>query len=211
MSSDTSTCPGCDKTFSGRGYVSHLAQSKDPLCRAAYEELKTVHELYERLTDSGSDTEAQPFQGDAFESLNDYVTDAFGQVAAEEDEPPQSDDSEDEEEPAAELEPIWEPPHEGAPVDEMEEDLNPQEFFFELKDDLNIGSRCAAEQVIIDEGLGVKPAVMLRYSEKYPSSERHYADEDMTVWMYHDMHTGKWWWTTQVCLNLNFNVLLTSG
>ena len=22
--------------------------------------------------------------------------------------------------------------------------------------------------------------------------------EDMTVQMYHDMHTGKWWWTTQV-------------
>ncbi|KAJ3560355.1 hypothetical protein NP233_g10889 [Leucocoprinus birnbaumii] len=28
--------------------------------------------------------------------------------------------------------------------------------------------------------------------------ERHYADEDKTVWMYHDMHTGKWWWNTQV-------------
>jgi Plavaka transposase len=28
--------------------------------------------------------------------------------------------------------------------------------------------------------------------------EHHYADEDMTVQMYHDMHTGKWWWRTQV-------------
>jgi len=28
--------------------------------------------------------------------------------------------------------------------------------------------------------------------------ERHYADEDKTIRMVHDMHTGKWWWDTQV-------------
>ncbi|KAH7926058.1 hypothetical protein BV22DRAFT_1104530 [Leucogyrophana mollusca] len=27
--------------------------------------------------------------------------------------------------------------------------------------------------------------------------ERHYADADMTIRMYHDLHTGKWWWNTQ--------------
>ncbi|KAJ7248067.1 hypothetical protein C8J57DRAFT_1522618 [Mycena rebaudengoi] len=27
--------------------------------------------------------------------------------------------------------------------------------------------------------------------------ERHYADEDHTMRLYHDMHTGKWWWATQ--------------
>ncbi|KAG1763892.1 hypothetical protein EV702DRAFT_1018819 [Suillus placidus] len=27
--------------------------------------------------------------------------------------------------------------------------------------------------------------------------ERHYADEDETVRLFHDMHTGKWWWDTQ--------------
>ncbi|KAG2339926.1 hypothetical protein BDR05DRAFT_977595 [Suillus weaverae] len=27
--------------------------------------------------------------------------------------------------------------------------------------------------------------------------ERHYADKDKTMWLYHDMHTGKWWWHTQ--------------
>ncbi|KAJ3553348.1 hypothetical protein NP233_g12667 [Leucocoprinus birnbaumii] len=31
--------------------------------------------------------------------------------------------------------------------------------------------------------------------------ERHYADEDETVRMYHDMHTGKWWWNTQKALD----------
>ncbi|KAG1833790.1 hypothetical protein EV424DRAFT_1502683 [Suillus variegatus] len=27
--------------------------------------------------------------------------------------------------------------------------------------------------------------------------ERHYADADKTIRMYHDIHTGKWWWSTQ--------------
>ncbi|EPQ49860.1 hypothetical protein GLOTRDRAFT_51483, partial [Gloeophyllum trabeum ATCC 11539] len=27
--------------------------------------------------------------------------------------------------------------------------------------------------------------------------ERHYSDPDMTIRMYSDMHTGKWWWATQ--------------
>jgi hypothetical protein len=27
--------------------------------------------------------------------------------------------------------------------------------------------------------------------------ERHYADADKTIQMYHDIHTGKWWWSTQ--------------
>ena len=28
--------------------------------------------------------------------------------------------------------------------------------------------------------------------------ERHYADENRTIRVYHDMHTGNWWLTTQV-------------
>ena len=28
--------------------------------------------------------------------------------------------------------------------------------------------------------------------------ERLYADEEMTIRVYHDMNTGKWWWDTQV-------------
>ncbi|KAG2119699.1 uncharacterized protein F5147DRAFT_742050 [Suillus discolor] len=27
--------------------------------------------------------------------------------------------------------------------------------------------------------------------------ERHYADEDQTIRLFHDMHTGQWWWDTQ--------------
>ena len=28
--------------------------------------------------------------------------------------------------------------------------------------------------------------------------ERHYKDANKTERLYHDMHTGKWWWATQV-------------
>ncbi|THU94630.1 hypothetical protein K435DRAFT_584073, partial [Dendrothele bispora CBS 962.96] len=28
--------------------------------------------------------------------------------------------------------------------------------------------------------------------------ERHYADADKTLRLYHDFYTGKWWWSTQV-------------
>ncbi|EIW74923.1 hypothetical protein CONPUDRAFT_93688 [Coniophora puteana RWD-64-598 SS2] len=30
--------------------------------------------------------------------------------------------------------------------------------------------------------------------------ERHYTDADKTSRLYHDMHTGKWWWETQILL-----------
>lgn len=29
--------------------------------------------------------------------------------------------------------------------------------------------------------------------------EKHYGDEEKTDRLYHDMHTGDWWWDTQVC------------
>lgn len=33
--------------------------------------------------------------------------------------------------------------------------------------------------------------------------KRHYSDADHTVRLYHDMHTGKWWWNTQKDLEKN--------
>lgn len=32
--------------------------------------------------------------------------------------------------------------------------------------------------------------------------ERHYVDADMTLRIYTDMHTGKWWWEVQVSTDL---------
>jgi len=183
MPSDTSTCPGCDKTFSVRGYESHLTQSQDPLCRAVYEELRMAHTLYERLQrlhGSDSDTEAQAFQGDAFGSPEDYAADTFGQdvdmpaehptADIEDDEPPRSDESEGEEEDTVELEHTWEPPREGAPAEGIEEEVDDNDNREEFPEDSDIGARRAAERVIIGEGHGVKPAVVLRYTDKYPSS-----------------------------------------
>ena len=33
--------------------------------------------------------------------------------------------------------------------------------------------------------------------------ERHYADPDCTTRLYHDIHTGRWWWETQVRTKLS--------
>lgn len=33
--------------------------------------------------------------------------------------------------------------------------------------------------------------------------ERHYVDESLGTRMYHDMHTGEWWWSTQVSARLS--------
>lgn len=30
--------------------------------------------------------------------------------------------------------------------------------------------------------------------------EQHFANKEKTIHLYHDMHTGKWWWDTQVGL-----------
>jgi hypothetical protein len=34
--------------------------------------------------------------------------------------------------------------------------------------------------------------------------ERHYTDEDETLRVYSDLHTGRWWWKTQV-INFPYN------
>ena len=137
MSLETATCPGCDHTFSLRGYHSHLALSRDPLCHAVFDKLKKAHDAYELLMNSGvgSDTDAAMlFQGDAFGTAEDYASDTFGQATndneVEPDNPPLlmevSDDEDDDEEDdneeesemvamVAELEKSWEPPCKGAP------------------------------------------------------------------------------------------------
>lgn len=42
--------------------------------------------------------------------------------------------------------------------------------------------------------------------------ERLYADEDMTIRIFHDMNTGNWWWNTQVrCLIYICTIILMVG
>ena len=144
MSLESATCPGCDNSFSLRGYHSHLALSRDPLCRAVFEKLKKANDAYELLmsaeensrSGAGSDTDAILFQGDTFGTSEDYASDAFGQTMDENevdaDDPPplmvsddeDNNDAEDLEmaNMVAELEKSWEPPREGAPRQEAMDD-----------------------------------------------------------------------------------------
>jgi hypothetical protein len=40
--------------------------------------------------------------------------------------------------------------------------------------------------------------------------EKQFADEEKTIRIYHDMHTGEWWWSTQVRDATVFDFLTTS-
>jgi hypothetical protein len=187
MSSETMTCSGCDGTFSLRGYHSHLAQTRDPLCLAVLDKLKKV------------EVEAVTFQGagDAFETAEDYVAmDPFGQSGDESDDAAHSgpdnsgptalsevsDDEEENEEMAhmvAELERGWEPHREGAPHLEAE-DNNDGSGNVEVRpnseanasdsDDEGDDRQRNIGRFIIGDGYGVKPTVRIRYTDKYPNS-----------------------------------------
>ena len=41
--------------------------------------------------------------------------------------------------------------------------------------------------------------------------EWHYADDDETICPYHDMHTGKWWWVTQVSWLLDISGYISNN
>ncbi|KAJ7649252.1 hypothetical protein B0H17DRAFT_1215342 [Mycena rosella] len=38
----------------------------------------------------------------------------------------------------------------------------------------------------------------------FVAPERHYIDKDKTIRMYHNMHTGKWWWSTQAAVEKDY-------
>ena len=151
MSSETATCPGCDQIFSLRGYQRHLALTRDPLCRAVFDnlKLKKANDGYmsnmtaeENSTPPGSESSDAVllFQGDAFGAAEDYTPDTFGQQDDDEVDaggpPPlmdisddEGDDEDDEDlevaEMVAELEKSWEPPREGAPhQDAMDDEVD---------------------------------------------------------------------------------------
>ncbi|KAF8887467.1 hypothetical protein CPB84DRAFT_1749748 [Gymnopilus junonius] len=78
MSSNTSlTCLGCNKLFTlHRNLKSHLSQSRDPLCCAAYKDFRKSNSETLQPT-AGQDI--IPFVGNAFGSAEDYMEDTFGQ------------------------------------------------------------------------------------------------------------------------------------
>ena len=162
MSLETATCPGCDHTYSLRGYQSHLALSQDPLCHAIFNKLKKAHDAYELLMSSGAsvgtDTDtAMLFKGDTFGTTEDYASDTFGQAMNDNKVEPDNlpplmevsddeDDNEDDEEEelemvtmVAELEKSWELPCKGAPcqnaVDDNEVDSNEVPPLMDVSDD----------------------------------------------------------------------------
>lgn len=195
MSPETTLCPGCNNTFTLRGYQSHLAQSNDPLCSAVFDQLKNAYKTKQRLEEQAAhssdgpevnEPEANDFQGgpEAF-GLAEVDSDMLEQAQDDLDLEPSDDEDygEDIEHMVAELEKSWEPPREGAPdhldddgtaiIDNEDRDkfkLDPGPEEQELEDsDLNNQRNCD-HRYIIGDGYGVKPAVRIRYRDKYLSS-----------------------------------------
>ena len=200
MSLESATCPGCDHSFSLWGYQSHLALSQDPLCCAIFEKLKKANDAYELLmsaeensrSGADSDTDAVPFQGNAFGTAEDYTSDWFGQTMDNEvdtDDPPplmkesDNEDNNDEEDlemanMVAELEKSWEPHREGAPCQEATSmvDTDDPPPLMEVSDNEDNNEEgtlpsWTPHQFILGDSYGVKPAVRIWYNNKYSSAQ----------------------------------------
>ena len=189
MSSETAVCPGCNNTFTLRGYQSHLSQSNDPLCHSVFDQLKKAqtYELeHEQTAGSSHEAEVPAFEGDTFGSATDYTEDTFGQAEDLEPSDGEEDDDEDVEHMVAELEKSWEPLREGAP-DQLGEEIGEtnnednSESDSGLEEDLDHG----LDRYIIGDGYGVKPAVRIRYKDKYLSSR---AGEALSWARYKDIY-----------------------
>jgi hypothetical protein len=187
--SDTNICSGCDTTFTLRGYQSHLSQTQDPLCRAVFDRLKKSYETYQQLlgqaANSSDEAEADIIQDDVLEQdlegmdLDSAVENQIHEEMSED----EDDDSELEDigHMVAELEGGWEPLREGAPLadptrgadehNEIHSDLDTSDLDEEKSDSDNLARQRNLNRYIIGDGYGVKPAVRILYTDKYPSSQ----------------------------------------
>lgn len=167
------------------------------MCRAVLEKLRKPNDAYELLVSAddnsrsaaGSDTNAVPFLGDTFGTPKEDPSDPFGhtmdenEVDADDPAPLMVSDDEDNNDAedlemanmVAELERSWEPPREGAPHQEVLDDEvvadDPQPLMEVYDDDgSHIQLERKVDRYIIGDGYGVKPAVRIRYQDKYSSS-----------------------------------------
>jgi hypothetical protein len=145
MSSETTVCPGCNNTFTLRGYQSHLAQSNDPLCSAVFDQLKKAYEINQDDSDSDSERELSDDEdhGEDAEMEQSWEPTREGAPDHEEEDIGTAIDNEDNLNPGS----------------ETDEDLNNQQLEHENRD-----------RYIIGDGYGVKPAVRIRYRDKHLSS-----------------------------------------
>ena len=191
--SDTHLCSGCDTTFSMRGYQSHLLQTRDPLCRAVFEGLtgnKTsqTSQLLEQAAANSSDKAVEDnddnfqvdvnMEGDLAEENRNFQVEEGLQLDDEEN---HEDDSEFEDIGDMDVEWTgWEQPRDGAPQEDAREN-EPAD----IRSDVDTSTRSNHEEesgsdndhlqqkldcFIIGDGYGVKPAVRVLYTDKYPSS-----------------------------------------
>lgn len=173
---DTHLCSGCDNTFTLRGYHSHLSQTQDPLCRAVFDRLKKSYETYQQLEQVASNSSDEAVQ----ENQNPDLVLDDDETAEDSESDSELEDSIGNIQVVAERETGWEQPREGAPQEDagradsdMRSDMETSSLD-ERKSDADDFDTSQLEhyfdRYIIGDGYGVKPAVRLLYTDKYPTS-----------------------------------------
>ena len=179
---DTHLCSGCNTTFTLRGYQSHLLQTKNPLCRAVYDRLKKSSETYQ-LLEQGANPSNEAIDDDNNHDIN--MEGGSDHSAALENLNQNFEEVLDED--GSELEDIdetgWEPPRDGAPQEDalagedepadtsIRSEIDTSSLDEEIPDSDNAAAQHNFDRYIIGDGYGVKPAVRLLYTDKYPSSQ----------------------------------------
>ena len=159
MSSETTVCPGCNNTFTLRGYQSHLAQSNDPLCSAVFDQLKKAYEIdQDDISELSDDSDEDQVASEDAEMEEIWEPPREGAPYQEENDTQAGIDNEHN------LEPLPVPPPTHETGSELDEDLNNAQHENHVR-------------YIIGDGHGVKPAVWISYRDKYLSS---HADEPLS-------------------------------
>jgi hypothetical protein len=168
-----------------RGYQSHLLQTKDTLCRAVFDGLKKSYETYQLLEQAANSSD------EAVEDINnlDRDIDMEGDSTVENQSLKEASrlDKDEHHEEDSELEDIdvewetlagWEQPRDGAPQEDaggeepadIRSDIDTSSLHEEKSDSDNDHPQRNFDRYIIGDGYGVKPAVRMLYTDKYPSS-----------------------------------------
>ena len=171
--SETHICSGCNTTFTLRGYHSHISQTRDSLCRSAFDRLKKSYETFQLLEQAAnsSDEVVEDLEINNGLDVNMELDSAIeNRLDLEEDEELDGSDLESELDDignmVAESETGWEPPREGAPREDAGGE-NEEQTVSDIDSTQNTGN---FDRYIIGDGYGVKPAARILYTDKYPSS-----------------------------------------
>ncbi|KAG1822148.1 hypothetical protein DFJ58DRAFT_720133 [Suillus subalutaceus] len=215
--SDT-TCPACNKKLALiTGYNLHLAKTTNPACHALYLSSQQFH-----ASSPAPDTNQSPlphFEGDFFGT---YTADQLEWPVEFDDGREMGDAPVDGEDLDGNEEGLDGPSSTAflklISIEDLSDKIgltfkNSRELDKIINNELPCHPKFKCEQIVVaNEAFNVYyhdiiECIKALFSDPRFADflvfapEHHYADEDETVHLYHEMHTGKWWWNSQKSLD----------